>query len=74
MVYTAYEGFLKGGWLIFWLVLFSILTVAVLIWVFLYFQTSQNKSRKMSIFIIVLNVLIIAFEIQLILIKANVIL
>jgi len=73
MTYTAFDGIIsKNGWLIFWLVLFTILTVFGLILAYLYFRTSQNKTRKVTISIILFNILVIAFELQFIFIKINV--
>lgn len=73
MVFTAYDGILTGGLLTFLLVLFAILSVAALIWFILYIEMSQRKNWKLSIIILVVNSLIIAFEIQLILLKVNVV-
>ena len=73
MVFTAYDGILTGGLLTFLLVLFAILSVAALIWFILYMEMSQRKNWKLSIIILVVNSLIIAFEIQLILLKVNVV-
>lgn len=74
MTYTAYDGLISSsGWLTFWLVLFSILTVAALTWFFLYIEHSQNKNKKTTTLIIVINALIIAFELQLIFLRINVV-
>ena len=73
MVFTAYDGILTGGLLTFLLVLFAILAVAALIWFVLYIEMSQRKNWKLSIIILVINSLLIAFEIQLILLKVNVV-
>lgn len=73
MVYTAFDGIIsKNGWLIFWLVLFTILTIFGIILAYLYFKSSQNKTRKATISIILFNILVIAFELQLIFIKTNI--
>ena len=73
MVYTSYDGIFTGGLLTFLLVLISILTIASLIWGILYTEMSQRKSKRNSILIVIINALLITFEIQLILLKANVI-
>ncbi len=73
MVFTAYDGILTGGLLTFLLVLFAILSVIALIWFVLYIEMSQRKNWKLSVTILVTNSLIIAFEIQLILLKVNVV-
>ena len=73
MAYTAYNGLLTGGWLTFMLVVFSILTVASILWFILYVEMSQRKNWKMVVLIIFICALITAFEIQLILLKINVI-
>lgn len=73
MAYAAYKGMLFGGWLTFVLVLFIILAIAALIWFVLYVEMSQRKNWKMVTIIIVINSLLVAFAIQLILLKANVI-
>ena len=74
MVYAAYKGMLFGGWLTFLLVLFIILSIAFILWFILYVEMSQRKNWKMVTIIIVLSSLIVAFTIQLILLKSNVIL
>ena len=73
MVYTEYKGMLFGGWLTFLLVLFIILAIAGIIWFILYVEMSQRKNWKMVTFIVILNSLIVAFAIQLILVKAQVV-
>ena len=73
MAYTAYNGLLTGGWLTFMVVVFSILTVASIIWFILYVEMSQRKNWKMVVLIVFICALITAFEIQLILLKINVI-
>lgn len=73
MVFTAYDGILTGGLLTFLLILFAILSIAAFIWFVLYIEMSQRKNWKLSITILVINSLLIAFEIQLILLKANVV-
>ena len=73
MVYTIYNGVLTGGWLIFCLVLFSILTVASLIWLILYIEMSQRRNWKLTLLIVVITSLVTAFEIQLILLQIGVI-
>jgi hypothetical protein len=73
MVFTAYDGILTGGLLTFLLVLFAILSIAALIWFVLYIEMSQRKNWKLSISILLINSLLIAFEIQLILLKVNVV-
>lgn len=73
MAYTAYNGLLTGGWLTFMVVVFSILTVASIIWFILYVEMSQRKNWKMVVLIIFICAVITAFEIQLILLKINVI-
>jgi hypothetical protein len=73
MVYTIYNGVLTGNWLIFFLVLFSILTVASVIWFILYIEMSQKRSWKLTTFIVVITSLITAFEIQLILLQIGII-
>jgi len=72
MVYIAYKGILTGGWLIFFLVVFSILAIVGLVWLFLYVETSQRREWKTTTLLIVGNALILAFEIILILVKAGV--
>ena len=73
MVYTIYNGVLTGNWLIFFLVLFSILTFASVIWLILYIEMSQKRSWKLTTLIVVITSLITAFEIQLILLQIGVI-
>ncbi|MCK4897078.1 MAG: hypothetical protein KAS47_09720 [Candidatus Heimdallarchaeota archaeon] len=73
MVYTIYNGVLTGGWLTFFLVLFSILTVASIIWFILYIEMSQRRNWKLTTLIVVITSLITAFEIQLILLQIGVI-
>lgn len=73
MAYTAYNGLLTGGWLTFMLVVFSILTVASILWFILYVEMSQRKNWKMVVLIVFICALITAFEIQLILLKIDVI-
>ncbi|MCE7739176.1 MAG: hypothetical protein KAU62_11355 [Candidatus Heimdallarchaeota archaeon] len=73
MAYTAYNGLLTGGWLTFMVVVFSILTVASIIWFILYVEMSQRKNWKMVVLIVFICALITAFEIQLILLKTNVV-
>lgn len=73
MVYTAYNGLLTGGWLTFMVVVFSILTVASILWFIMYVEMSQRKNWKMVALIVFICAVITAFEIQLILLKLNVI-
>ena len=73
MVYTIYNGLLTGGWLTFCLVLFSILTVASIIWFILYIEMSQRQSWKLTTLIVVITSLVTAFEIQLILLQLGII-
>ncbi len=73
MAYTAYNGLLTGGWLTFMVVIFSILTVISILWFILYVEMSQRKSWKMVVLIVFICAVITAFEIQLILLKMNVI-
>lgn len=73
MAYTAYNGLLTGGWLTFMVVVFSILTVASILWFILYVEMSQRKNWKMVVLIVFICALITAFEIQLILLKTNVV-
>lgn len=73
MVYTAYNGLLTGGWLTFMVVVFSILTVASILWFIMYVEMSQRKNWKMVALIVFICAVITAFEIQLILLKMNVI-
>ncbi len=73
MVYTIYNGLITGGWLTFFLVLFSILTVASIIWFILYMEMSQRKTWKLTTLIVVITSLITAFEIQLILLQIGII-
>ena len=73
MVYTAYNGLLTGGWLTFMVVVFSILTIASILWFILYVEMSQRKNWKMVVLIVFICAVITAFEIQLILLKMNVI-
>ncbi|MHA1217947.1 MAG: hypothetical protein ACTSSN_05300 [Candidatus Heimdallarchaeaceae archaeon] len=73
MAYTAYNGLLTGGWLTFMVVVFSILTVASIIWFIMYVEMSQRKNWKMVVLIVFICAVITAFEIQLILLKMNVI-
>ena len=73
MVYTIYNGVLTGGWLTFFLVLFSILTVASIIWFILYIEMSQRRSWKLTTLILVITSLVTAFEIQLILLQIGII-
>ncbi|MHA1419028.1 MAG: hypothetical protein ACTSVO_01495 [Candidatus Heimdallarchaeaceae archaeon] len=73
MVYTIYNGVLTGGWLVFCLVLFSILTVASIIWFVLYIEMSQRRNWKLTLLIGSLTSLIIAFEIQIILLQIGII-
>ncbi|MHA1778073.1 MAG: hypothetical protein ACTSYN_00715 [Candidatus Heimdallarchaeaceae archaeon] len=73
MVLKAVNG-LHGGWLVFLIVLFTILAVAAITWLVLYVETSQRKSWKMITTIIILSSIIIAFDLQFILLKSNVIL
>jgi len=73
MAYTAYNGLLTGGWLTFMVVVFSILTVASILWFILYVEMSQRKNWKMVVLIVFICAVITAFEIQLILLKMNVI-
>ena len=74
MVFTEYNGLITGGFLTFLLVLFIILSIASIIWFFLYIEMSQQRNWKLSTLIIVLTSLVTAFTIQLILIKIGVIL
>ncbi|MCG3225163.1 MAG: hypothetical protein H7647_11900 [Candidatus Heimdallarchaeota archaeon] len=73
MVYTIYNGVLTGGWLTFCLVLFSILTVASIIWLLLYIEMSQRQNWKLTTLIVVITSLVTAFEVQLILLVLGVI-
>ncbi|MCK5410060.1 MAG: hypothetical protein KAJ30_07330 [Candidatus Heimdallarchaeota archaeon] len=73
MVYTIYNGVLTGGFLTFLLVLFSILTMASIIWFILYIEMSQRRNWKLTALIVVITSLITAFEIQLILLQIGVI-
>jgi len=73
MVYTIYNGVLTGGWLTFFLVLFSILTVASIIWLLLYIEMSQRRNWKLTTLIVVITSLVTAFEVQLILLVLGVI-
>ena len=73
MVYTLYNGVLTGGWLIFCLVLFSILTVASIIWFILYIEMSQRRNWKLTLLILVITSFVTAFEVQLILLQIGVI-
>jgi hypothetical protein len=73
MVYTIYNGVLTGGWLTFFLVLFSILTVASIIWLLLYIEMSQRRTWKLTTLIVVITSLVTAFEVQLILLVLGVI-
>ncbi len=72
MSYTAYSGIMKPGWMTFWLVIISILVVAAIIWAYLYFSMSQNKTKKVTALVVVTNILLIALEIMFILMKVNV--
>ena len=74
MVFTAYDGIIKGGFLTFLLVLFIILAIASIIWFFLYIEMSQQRNWKLSTLIIVLTSTVTAFAIQLILIKIGIVL
>ena len=73
MAYTPYKGIFTGGFLTFMVVFFGIIVIATLIWFFLYVEMSERKDWKTGVLISVINVLLIAFEIQLILLKTNVI-
>ena len=73
MAYEAYNGLLTGGWLTFVLVLFAILSVAAILWFIFYVEMSQRKNWKMVIGIVVICALLTAFEIQLILLKINIV-
>ena len=73
MVYTIYNGLITGGWLTFFLVLFSILTVVSIIWFILYIEMSQRQNWKLTTLIVVITSLVTAFEIQLILLQIGVI-
>ncbi len=73
MAYAAYKGMLFGGWLTFVLVLFIVLSIIAIVWFVLYVEMSQRKNWKMVTLIIVINSLLVAFAIQLILLKVNVI-
>ena len=73
MVYVANRGLIFGGWLTFLLVLFAILALACIVWFLLYVEMSQRKNWKMIVVGIIISSMIIAFELQLILLKANVI-
>ena len=73
MAYEEYNGLLTGGWLTFVLVLFAILSVAAILWFILYVEMSQRKNWKMVIGIVVICALLTAFEIQLILLKTNIV-
>ncbi|MCG3226033.1 MAG: hypothetical protein H7645_03880 [Candidatus Heimdallarchaeota archaeon] len=73
MAYTPYSGIFTGGFLTFMVVFFGIITLLTLIWFFLYVEMSERKDWKTGVLISVINVLLIAFEIQMILLKTNVI-
>lgn len=73
MAVTGYAGIFAGGWLTFMLVIFTILTIASIIWLILYVEMSQNKNWKLTLLIAIITAIVTAMEIQLILIKSNVI-
>ena len=73
MAVISYAGIFAGGWLTFMLVVFSILTLASIIWLILYVEMSKNKTWKLTLFIALITAIVTAMEIQLILIKSNVI-
>ncbi|MCK4844835.1 MAG: hypothetical protein KAS95_04110 [Candidatus Heimdallarchaeota archaeon] len=73
MAVISYAGIFAGGWLTFMLVVFTILTIASIIWLILYVEMSKNKTWKLTLFIAIITAVVTAMEIQLILIKSNVI-
>ncbi len=73
MAVTGYDGIFTGGLLTFMLVIFTILTIASIIWLILYVEMSQNKTWKMTLSISIITAIVTAMEIQLILIKSNII-
>jgi len=73
MAFTPYNGIFTGGFLTFMVIFFGIISLLSLIWFFLYVEMSERKQWKTGVLISVINVLLIAFEIQLILLKVNVI-
>lgn len=73
MAVISYAGIFAGGWLTFMLVVFTILTLASIIWLILYVEMSKNKTWKLTLFIAIITAIVTAMEIQLILIKSNVI-
>ena len=74
MTYTAYDGiFSSAGWLTFWIILFAILALASLTWFFLYIEQSQNRNWKTTTLIVIITALLVTFEIQLLLFRANVV-
>ncbi|MHA2358247.1 MAG: hypothetical protein ACXABK_05720 [Candidatus Heimdallarchaeaceae archaeon] len=73
MAFTPYSGIFTGGFLTFMVVLFAILSVASIIWFLLYIEMSQRKTVKLTIVFLIITSLLIAFEIQLILLSAGVI-
>jgi hypothetical protein len=73
MAFTPYNGIFTGGFLTFMVIFFGIIALFTLIWFFLYVEMSERKDWKTGVLISVINVLLIAFEIQLILLKTNII-
>ncbi len=73
MAVTGYDGIFTGGWLTFMLVIFTILTIASVVWLVLYVEMSKNKTWKMTLSIAIITAIVTAMEIQLILIKSNII-
>lgn len=73
MAYTSYNGIFTGGLLTFMVVFFGILAFAAILWFLFYVEMSQRKNWKTIVMILVLNSLLVAFEIQMILLKVNVI-
>ena len=73
MAVTGYDGIFAGGWLTFMLVIFTILTIASVVWLILYVEMSKNKTWKMTLSVALITAIVTAMEIQLILIKSNVI-
>lgn len=65
---------LHGGWLIFLIVLFTILSIASIIWLVLYVETSQRKNWKVLTFIVIITAIILAFELEFVLLQNNIIL
>ena len=73
MAFVEYNGIFTGGLLTFMVVFFGILSFAAILWFILYVEMSQRKNWKTVVLILLLNSLLLAFEIQMILLKANVI-